>query len=142
MASANQVELHTHGIVDPEISDMAALVLSGKKVEDSLLLASDVANLALRGRPGVVLGACAAAQRATYGALPRSLPMAFLRAGASWVIASPQPVEDFEAPAFFEGIWRRIRAGAAPAIALRDERSDARWSQARSSWTRDVVLFN
>jgi CHAT domain-containing protein len=139
--AANEIELHTHGLVDLDISDAAFLVFSGSEVEDSVLLASDLRPGTLRGRPGVVLGACTAARHATYGALARSLPLAFMNAGASWVMASPRPIEDAEAPLFFAGIWRHIRGGAPPAVALRDEKGSHRWDAEQSQWTRDVVTL-
>jgi hypothetical protein len=138
-AQANEIELHTHGIVDPEVSDVASLVLSGVDRQQALLLTSDLTPGSLRGHPGVMLGACTASLPATYGAMTRSLPLAFMQAGAAWVMASPSPIEDAEAPLFFENVWQRVRAGAAPVTALRDERRHPRWGKPQSAWTRDVV---
>jgi CHAT domain-containing protein len=140
LAQAHEIEFHTHGVVDAEVSDVASLVLSGPQRDQALLLATDLQPDSLKGRPGVVLGACTAAQPATYGALARSLPLAFLRAGASWVMASPNAIEDAEAPLFFENIWKRIRNGATPVLALYQERHSARWQAASSAWIKDVLI--
>jgi cellulose synthase operon protein C len=139
---ADVIEWHVHGIVDAEVSDAAALALSADPDGRALLTASDILRLSLPRRPGIVLGACRAGLSARYGAYQWSLPLAFLSAGARWVLASPTPIEDAEAPEFFAGVWRRIVRGAHPAVALRDERMSGRWRQSFNHWTEDVVLFN
>jgi hypothetical protein len=69
-----------------------------------------------------------------------SLPAAFLEGGAAAVLASPAEVQDAEAPAFFHAVQERIRAGAKPAVALREER--VRWlARDGRSWVQDVMLF-
>jgi hypothetical protein len=141
LPDADLIEWHVHGVVDPAVSDAAALALSPDEGGRALLGARDILALKLPRSPGVVLGACRAGLSARYGAYQWSLPLAFLRAGARWVIASPKPIEDAEAPAFFAGTWRRIALGTSPAIALRDERTSSRWRRSFREWTRDVVLF-
>jgi hypothetical protein len=138
---ADLLEWHVHGIVDPEVSDAAALVLSPDDGGGALLTARDIAAAQFTRAPGVILGACRAALSARYGHFQWSLPLAFLRAGAGWVMASPSPVEDQEAPTFFAGVWRRIAGGASPAVALRDERQHPRWRSSYHHWTDDVVVF-
>jgi cellulose synthase operon protein C len=145
--AADVIEWHVHGLLDPEVSDAAALALSPEldpagQEGTSLLTAADILAVKLPRRPGVILGACHAGLSARYGAYQWSLPLAFLRAGARWVIASPTPIEDVEAPAFFASVWRRIMAGAPPAVALRDERNQARWQRSYKDWIADVVIFN
>ncbi|HEY0707192.1 MAG TPA: CHAT domain-containing protein, partial [Polyangia bacterium] len=108
---ADLVEWHVHGLLDPEISDAAALALSPEGDGRNLLTAADILKTTFPRKPGVILGACRAGQSARYGAYQWSLPLAFLTAGARWVIASPTPVEDTEAPAFFAGVWARIGKG-------------------------------
>jgi cellulose synthase operon protein C len=88
-----------------------------------------------------VLAACQAAVGARSQVLHASLPASFIKAGARLVLASPTPVEDAEAGAFFEGVLARVRAGQPAAIALRDERQAPRWRHNQRSWTQDVVLF-
>jgi len=48
----------------------------------------------------------------------------------------PAAIPDAEAGPFFTRVLDRIRAGAAPAVALRDERVAS-----SSSWVADVILF-
>ena len=141
MLDADLIEWHVHGLVDPSVSDAAALALSVDRDHRSLLTAHDILELRLERGPGVILGACRGGLSARYRSFQWSLPLAFLRAGARWVIASPTPIEDAEGPAFFAAVWRRIRQGASPAIALRDERTAPRWKHSYRQWTRDVVLF-
>jgi hypothetical protein len=135
------IEWHVHGLLDPEVSDAAALALSPEGNGRNLLTASDILKVTLPRKPGVILGACRAGQSARYGAYQWSLPLAFLSAGARWVIASPTPVEDAEAPAFFSGVWQRIQKGASPAVALRDERRAPRWQSSFRDWIQDIVIF-
>ncbi|HEY0715016.1 MAG TPA: CHAT domain-containing protein, partial [Polyangia bacterium] len=135
------VEWHVHGLLDPEVSDAAALALSPEGDGRTLLTAGDILKVNLPRKPGVILGACRAGQSARYGAYQWSLPLAFLSAGARWVIASPTPVEDIEAPAFFAAVWQRIQKGASPAIALRDERRASRWQNSFRNWISDIVIF-
>ena len=142
MPAADLIELHVHGVVDPEVSDAAALALSPDPDGRSLLTGHDLLTTTLPLRPGVILAACRAGLSARYGAFQWSLPVAFLRAGARWVVASPTPVEDAEGPAFFSAVWRRIVAGAPPAVALRDERTAGRWRRSHRQWTSHVVLFH
>lgn len=139
--AADEIELHVHGIVDPSLADTAALVMSADERGRALVEAREIQRLALPRRPIVVLGACQAATSARSDVLHASLPAAFLRAGASVVLASPAPVEDAEAPAFFAGVLARLHAGAPPPVALRDERASPRWAHSRDAWTRSVVIF-
>jgi hypothetical protein len=143
MEQADQVELHVHGILDREIADEAALVLAtaAPGSEAGFLTASQVQRLRLTRNPGVVLGACHGARSAGYGAFEWNLSLAFMRAGARWVIASPQPVDDAEAEAFFQELWDRIRAGAPVPVALRDARQSERWQRSQQDWVRQVVAF-
>ncbi len=139
---ADEIELHVHGILDREIADEAALALAPDADGGSSFLTSgQVQKMRLPRRPGVVLGACHGARSAGYGAFEWNLALSFMRAGARWVIASPQPVDDAEAGAFFQEIWQRIRAGAPAPVALRDTRQSSRWHSSHPGWTQQVIAF-
>jgi hypothetical protein len=71
---------------------------------------------------------------------PWGLPMAFIEAGARAVIASAAPIPDGQAGPFFEALLQRTRAGATPAIALREQRLAA-LKEPSMAWTRDLMLF-
>lgn len=140
MADATEVEIDAHGIVDPAMSAAAVIALSPDAEGRFALSASDLTPGSLRQHPVVVLGACHAAKTATYFHQAWSLPTAFLRAGARAVFASPDVVRDAEARPFFDGLLARIRAGTAPAVALRDER--ASWvARDPKGWVSSVMLF-
>jgi hypothetical protein len=56
------------------------------------------------------------------------------------VLASPREIRAAQAGPFFDGVMSRIRAGAAPSVALRDER--ASWlARDPNSPVGDVVDF-
>jgi cellulose synthase operon protein C len=142
LGAADLIEWHVHGLFDPEISDAAILALSPGDDGNAFLTGRDILGLRLTRRPGVILGACSAGLSARYGAYQWSLPLAFLQAGARWVIASPTAIEDAEAPRFFAAVWRAIALGASPAVALRDQRISGAWAHSYQQWTRNVVLFH
>jgi cellulose synthase operon protein C len=141
MPLADEIALHVHGVMLPEVSDVPALVFSADDSGRALLTLRDLAGLRLPRHPAVILGACHAARGAPYGSVHASLPAAFLKGGARLVFAAASPIEDSEAGQFFEGVRRRMAAGAGPAPALRDERQSPRWFHHGPHWTRDVVLF-
>ncbi|MCP3104600.1 CHAT domain-containing protein [Myxococcus sp. K15C18031901] len=137
---AGLIEFHVHGLEGVEHPDASVLVLSPAPDGRYLLSAEDIRGQRLSGAPLVVLGACHASRGASMPHATWSLPSAFLASGASVVLASASLVQDAEAPAFFAAVVGRIRAGAPPALALREERM--RWLTASSgSWVRDVLLF-
>jgi len=139
MEDANDITIIAHGEVRPE-SDEAYLVLAPEPGGDALR-ASDVRKLQLRGQPLVVLVACQVAQPAPVLHEARSLPSAFLRAGAQAVLAASDQVPERDGPELFGEVRRRIHDGAAPAEALRDERS--RWLREGrgGAWLDGVLLF-
>jgi tetratricopeptide (TPR) repeat protein len=141
LRDATEVAIHAHGLVNLGLSDASLVALSPGPDGRYALTAAEVRRQELKAAPVVLLGACRAAHVAPYMHLPWSLPLAFLEAGASAVIASPEDIPDREAGPFFDAVLARIRAGAPAATALRDERvrSMARDVQ---SWTRTVVVFD
>jgi hypothetical protein len=139
MASATDVEIHAHGLVNSD-SDTSSLALSPEPDGDFALSARELTGVTLAGRPLVVLAACETTETAPYLHELWSLPAALVSAGASAVLASAAPIPDRDAAAFFTAVRRRIAGGASIAAAVRDERMAWIARDARS-WTRDVVVF-
>lgn len=139
-ARATEIELDVHGIVDLNVSDASYLVLSPDADGKYALTAAEIAATRLHGAPLVILAACHAATVAPYLYEPWGLPLAFIRAGARAVLATPGVVEDAQAGAFFGAVRARVRAGQPPAAALRDERM-AWIRNSPESWVRDVMVF-
>ncbi len=133
---ATTIELHAHGLVNPTVSDAAWIALSPEPDGHFTLTARDIRELALPGHPLVILGACHAGQVAPYLHEPWSLPMAFVEAGASAVIASPEPLPDRSAEAFFAGVRTRVRAGEPVAIAVMHQRAET-----GGDWADRVLVF-
>ena len=140
LRTATEVTLHAHGIVSAEVSDASFVVLSPGPDGRYALTARDVRREKLAGAPLVVLAACRAATSAPYLHAPWSLPAAFLEAGARAVLASTEDLPDADAARFFEAVEVRIRQGASPSGALRDER--LAWQKQGASWVEDVVVFD
>jgi hypothetical protein len=137
LESASEVEVHAHGFVDLAVSDASMLVLSPEPGGRFALTAGDLRQHRLRGRPVVVLAACESAQVAPFLHEPWSLPTSLVAAGARAVIAVPTAIRDAQAGPFFAAVLERVRKGAAPAVALRDERR----ANASGRWVDDVVVF-
>ncbi|MBU8896422.1 CHAT domain-containing protein [Corallococcus sp. M34] len=140
MTDATEIEIHAHGIVDPTLSDASLVVLSPEDNGRYALTADVVRKQKLNGSPTVFLAACSAGRLTTNATHePFSLPAAFIDAGARAVLASTVDIPD-AAGRFFDGVRQRIRAGSPPAVALRDERQKWLARDARSDWTRFVLL--
>jgi hypothetical protein len=91
--------------------------------------------------PVVLLATCSAAKTAPYLHEPFSLPVAFIEAGASVVLASTTDIPD-TAGGFFEEVRELIRGRARPSAALRDVR--ARWLKEHPGdawWLAHVLMF-
>ena len=125
--------------MDVGVSDASHLVLSPASDGRYALTAEAIRGIKLRGHPIIVLAACHSAQGARYQHAPWSLPDAFLAVGARAVFAAATQIPDVESGRLFASVLARVRAGADPAQALRDERL-AMKSQG-SSWVDDVILF-
>ncbi|QSQ14387.1 CHAT domain-containing protein [Myxococcus landrumensis] len=141
MVDASEVELHTHGLYSASMSDASMVVLSPDPDGSFALTADKVRQTRLVHAPLVLLAACGAARTAPFPHESFSLPMAFISAGASAVLASSVEIPD-TAGAFFEKVRERIRAGTRPSMALRDLR--ASWRQAHpedARWLSHVLLF-
>ena len=140
MRDATEIELHAHGLADLAASDASLLVLSPDEDGTYALTARDVRAARLEGAPLVTLAACKGAQPGTALFAPWSLPIAFLQAGARAVFAAQGDVQDSQARPFFDAVRARMRAGASPAVALRDER--LAWAgKPGAEWARSILLF-
>ncbi|MFP2925193.1 CHAT domain-containing protein [Pyxidicoccus sp. 3LG] len=141
MTDATEVEVHAHGLLNPNLSDASLLVLSQEEGGRYALTAGEVQSRKLRGQPLVILAACRAAHGAHWTYARFSLPVAFIEAGARTVLAATVDVPDAEAGAFFGSVRDRIRSGAHAAVALRDVRME--WLRRDSrSWVRSVLVFD
>lgn len=140
MAGASEIEIHSHGLISPEVSDASLIVLAPEADGRYALTASQIREQRLTGAPLVLLATCRAAKTAPFPHEPFSLPVAFIEAGARAVLASTVDIPD-TAGRFFDAVRERIRAGARPSVALRDERQ--RWLEAHPDavWVSHVLLF-
>ena len=140
MAEATEIEVHAHGLLNPDVSEASLVVLSPEPQGRYALTAPEVRGQRLRGAPVVILAACRAAHTAPFLHAPFSLPVAFVEAGARAVFAATVDLPDAQAGPFFEAVRGRIRQGAAPSEALRDER--VAWGgRPGSEWVERVLLF-
>ncbi|NTX11663.1 CHAT domain-containing protein [Myxococcus sp. CA056] len=140
MADATQIEVHAHGLMNPDVSEASLLVLSPESNGRYALTAGEVRATKLRGQPLVILAACRAAHGVTWTYERFSLPVAFLDAGASTVLAATVDVPDAEAGPFFNAVRERIQRGERAANALRDVRMTWMRRDPRS-WVRSVLVF-
>ncbi|HET7506411.1 MAG TPA: CHAT domain-containing protein [Kofleriaceae bacterium] len=140
MRDASEIQFHTHALVDMGVSDSSYLALSPAPDGKYALTAEAIRGLELRARPIVVLAACRSAQGARYQHVPWSLPHAFLSAGARAVLAAGSAIPDLDAGPVFDRVMARVRRGADPAAALRDERL-ATLDSNPASWVANVILF-
>lgn len=140
MAGASEIEIHSHGLISPEVSDASLIVLAPEVDGRYALTASQIREQRLANAPLVLLATCRAAKTAPFPHEPFSLPVAFIEAGARAVLASTADIPD-TAGRFFDAVRERIRAGARPSVALRDERQ--RWLEAHpdAAWVNHVLLF-
>jgi hypothetical protein len=151
MVDATEIQFHTHALLDVGVSDASHLVLSpeepmgstpaGRADPPYALTAEAIRGARLHRRPIVVLEACHSAVGARYEHEPWSLPDAFLAAGARGVFAAATEIPDVASGQFFAGVLARVRDGAAPAVALRDERISALRKDPHNLWVASVILF-
>jgi len=139
MGDAGFIEIHAHGLTDVG-DDAAVLVLAPDPTGSYALTSSSITATPLRAHPVVALAACGAAATGHAFQTTWGLVDAFRGAGASAVIASPDPIADAAAPKFFAGVRTRIAAGLDPSVAVRDER--AGWTDpAQRAWIDRIVVF-
>ncbi|MCE9668146.1 CHAT domain-containing protein [Myxococcus stipitatus] len=140
MADAREIELHTHGLLSPELADASLLVLAPEEDGQYALTAAQVRSQSLSGAPLVLLAACGAARTAPFLHESVSLPVAFIEAGARTVLAATTDIPD-SAGQFFEAVRKRVRAGERPSKALRDERLAWLAREPAAAWPAHVLLF-
>jgi len=139
MADAGFVEIHSHGVSN--VGDDAALLVLAPDVRGSYALTSArIAAAKLARHPIVVLAACESGATGRAFHTAHGLADALVSAGASAVIASPEPINDAAAPRFFAGVRARITAGTSPAKALVDERTSWTAPEQRA-WIDHLVVF-
>lgn len=138
LPSTRFLHFATHGLADDRHPELSGLVLSRYdqegRAQDGFLQAHEIARLRLDAEV-VVLSACDSglgARIAGEGLV--GLPHAFLRAGASRVLASLWRVNDPAAPVLMGELYRgMLGRGLAPAAALREAQlrlaKEPRWSR-------------
>ena len=145
-ASATFLEIHAHGLLGGGgwdavgEEDTSLLVLAPDAQGRYALGGTEIRRARLRGSPVVVLASCHAsaighAFHSTWG-----LADAFIEAGARAVIASPDPIQDAGAGAFFSALRARVTAGETPVAALRAERL-AHGNSGERIWIDRLVAF-
>jgi tetratricopeptide (TPR) repeat protein len=115
-SGADVIHIALHAVANPEHPSLSAL-LFGKS---SALYARDIAHAHLSHRPLVFLSACRTAASTHQRAGVTNLASAFLRAGASSVVATLWPIDDERARTFATDFHRRLRAGDSRAEAFRN----------------------
>jgi hypothetical protein len=138
MKNATEIDLVAHGIVSD--SDTSYILLAPDQDGPELGI-SKVRTATLQRAPFVVLATCHAAHTSYALHEPLSLPAAFIEAGARGVLAATVQIPDLEAQDFFNAVRERMRAGAPPANALRDERTRWRNEGKGARWLDSVLLF-
>ncbi|HET9990584.1 MAG TPA: CHAT domain-containing protein [Kofleriaceae bacterium] len=139
MSDAGFIEIHAHGLTDMG-DDAAVLVLAPAATGGYALASSAIAATPLRAHPVVAIAACGAAATGHVFQTTWGLADAFRAAGASAVIASPDPIADAAAPKFFAAVRARIAAGTDPSVAVRDEKAE--WAaRGDHAWIDRIVVF-
>lgn len=139
LKTASDVDLMTHSLVNPVSRE--AFLVAGEGPEGDTLTATQIRDAKLQNQPIVMLSACRAAHTAPVLYEPRSLPAAFLIAGARAVFAADEEVPADEGPMFFDAVRARIREGVSPAVALRDVRQTMVSEGKVRSWVQSVLVF-
>jgi len=140
LRGASLVEIHAHGVVDPEVADASYLALTGEPSGRFAFTAGDLRGERLARHPLVLLAACHAAETRAFVEQGYGLPEAFVAAGARAVLAATAPVPDAQSEPFFRPLLERIQSGAPAAEALRDAR--VAWRAAHGpGWADSVLLF-
>jgi len=116
----DQVHFATHGLFDESAPLFSALLLGDSEGGRSRLSLYEVMDLNLRARL-VVLSACETNRGKLMGGDEvAGLTRTFLTAGAETVISSLWKVSDESTALLMQGLYRRLRAGVAPSVALRE----------------------
>jgi len=138
--NASEITFVAHAVTNPD-SNESVLLLAPDKDHRSTITASDITQHTLRGRPLVFLASCKGALPAPVLHEARSLPAAFIQAGARAVLAASDFIPEVDAPRFFAGVRQRILDGALPAVALQKERQSWKAQGGERPWLDGVLLF-
>jgi tetratricopeptide (TPR) repeat protein len=141
MTEATSIEIHAHGLERPGLFDAPFIALTPDNEGRHALTASEIRRHRLNRAPVVFLAACSIARRNSLSHQPSfGLPMAFIDAGASAVLAATVDVPN-SAGDFFVEVGDSIRAGTPPAVALATRR--AQWLRGRPQevWVKHVLLY-
>jgi CHAT domain-containing protein len=121
MLGASGIHFAGHGTENRANPLLSGIVLSGADGRSEILYAHEIARMALRSQPVVVLASCRASSHvATRGLRSSSISDAFLAGGASAVIGSVTPVDDRLASEFSVDIHRSLAAGKTVSEALKE----------------------
>ena len=114
------IHIASHAFVNTRDARASALLLAGRDGQNGVFTVSEIAALRLPRSPLVVLAGCTTGNRGSARGSVSSLAAAFLAAGARDVIASLSDVDDDVTLYFSNALHTRLRAGVAPAAALRE----------------------
>ncbi len=122
------VHLATHGILGGDLPGIAepALVLAEERGEDGFLLASEAMRLDLRAELTVLSACKTGTGELVSGEGVMGMSRAFLLAGSRSVLVSLWEVDSKATEALMVAFYRRLRAGAPAAEALRDAKHELR----------------
>lgn len=139
LGNASDIDLVMQSRVDPRSGEASLYAAEGPEGDE--ITCTQVRATSLPNHPTVTLYGCFAAHTTPvlYGS--RSLPAAFLLAGASVVFATDGDVSEEEAHMFFEDVRERMREGSSPALALNEVRQS--WLSAKRGrhWIQNVLVF-
>jgi tetratricopeptide (TPR) repeat protein len=124
------------GLVEP------ALALTAGEGEDGFLMASEVQSLKLNADLTVLSACNTGTGRVVDGEGVMGLSRAFLVAGSQAVLASLWPVDDAVTEAFMKDFYARLRAGATPALALRETSEAIRAVNPHPSYWAPFILVS
>lgn len=139
LETSADVDLIMHSMLDPHSGE--AFLVAAEGVSGDTVTAEQIRELKLTKHPTVMLSACRAAHTAPVLYEARSIPAAFLLAGAHAVFAADEEVPADEGPRFFEAIRGRIHEGTPPAIALHEVRQAWLAEGKVTKWALGVLLF-
>ncbi|WP_233262272.1 CHAT domain-containing protein [Vitiosangium sp. GDMCC 1.1324] len=140
MSEATDIDLATHGKIDPG-SNTAYLLLAPGPDGNDALYENRIRGQRLSGAPLVVLAACEAARGTSSLHEQGSLPNAFLAAGARTVLAATLSIPNDDASAFFAAVRERSRGGVPASVAARDERMKWLNGKKDAEWVNGVLVF-
>lgn len=140
MVEATDIDLATHGKIEPG-SNTAYLLLAPGAHGNDALYENRIRGQRLSGAPLVVMAACEAARGTSALHEHGSLPNAFVAAGARTVLAATLSIPNDDASAFFAAVRERIREGVPASVATRDERMQWLSSKKDAEWVNGVLIF-